>query len=178
MDAYAKQYTLPDINGISGTPTQSRPDEVSIYPLFPELNCSGTVTEVGFCYYGFDAASFSEHLIFTLLTLEQNEPDNLIVSNIIPVYSTPSLKTCTMSGSCCDVMELDRFHLPTENFAFGLVGTEIRLLTFARSTSVRVEHHRLGASELDELIVGDTISVDSLTRDRSLKFFQFFISKL
>jgi hypothetical protein len=165
-------------------------NELNIFPLPPTLNCSGTVTEVRFCYRSNQLGS--EVLVFTLLTLEQIG-QNFSIRNVINVRSTPTVDICTGSRIlvllvqyCCDTLQLDttnQFNLPTPNFAFGIIarsgtrGFGGGLLTFDASFSqyaVQVEHYR--PSSVD-VAVGNTISVGNLTTGRRLRLFKFLLSK-
>lgn len=184
LNTSSNLYSLPSLEDTGRFIVPSATDEISIYPVPLGLNCSGTVLALGYCYRVDSNQLETRNLIFTLLTLVQNEL-SLMVTDIIPVYSTPTDQTCdpvllpyAFNHYCCDFLLLNtvnQFSLPAPNFAFGIVISEISLLAFHPLLSIRVEHHRLSESGLPA--VGDTISVDNTTTDRSLRLFQFFISK-
>ena len=98
-----------------------------------QLNCTGTITVVEFCYKirndEIDNAPQNGYLVFNLSTLNQSG-SFFTVNDSIPVNSRPSRVKCMGSGNnnmdnyyCCDMMRLngaDQFQLPAENFAFGI----------------------------------------------------------
>lgn len=184
MDTNNNRYSFPDLGGDGGIFTSSTND-LSIYPLPSALNCEGTVSALRYCYRLSNSDQFGNELtIFTLLTLEQNGTV-FTVTNVIAVPSTPSGQICTgipfsSAQRCCDTLPLDmvdQFHLPTSNFAFGLLLLDISLYRFS-TFSVRVSHHRLSASpEVGSPAIGDTITVGDIVTDRSLRAFRFLLSE-
>lgn len=176
-------HTLPDLTGAHGFIFPTFQNDVLIYPLPPMLNCSGTVKGVWYQYGVFSSQLRTSHLIFTLLTLKQNG-SSLTVTDVIPIHSTPRNQICgpvhTRYNFCSDFMPFgpeNQFHLPSANFAFGIISTDISLLAFYPLSPIQVEHHRLNSLELDSISVHDTISVDNITLDMTLRILKFIISK-
>lgn len=152
-----------------------------IYPLPLSLNCSGTVSSIGYCYFD-DRDLTTSTLIFTLFTLEQDGMD-FNISKRIEMFSTPDAQKCTAASDgqyCCDTYVLskrDRFHLPTLNFAFGIL-TDFVVLLLGFSNEYIVQqynggHYSQGNSGL--LQVGNIINNPSIVPGRGLRLFQFFI---
>ena len=95
-----------------------------IYPVSSaQVNCSGTVTALSYCYTAGD--QMAEQLAFTFSTLEQTtgSANNFRVTDRIQVHTTPRDEICTHQF-CCDMMPLDMtdyFILPAaSNFTFGI----------------------------------------------------------
>ena len=93
-----------------------------IYPVSSsQVNCSGTVTGLSYCYAGGQMGT--EQLAFTFSTLEQTGNNIFRVTDRIEVRATPRNEICTRQF-CCDMMPLDMtdyFILPAApNFAFGI----------------------------------------------------------
>jgi hypothetical protein len=189
-------YSLPDLDILSDQQdvfnsrfslVSTFSNELLIFPLPPTLNCNGTVTAVRHCYNSLGIELGSEKLVFTLLTLEQNNGQNFTIRNMINVTSTPTADICIMADMfnlqhyCCDNLQLDTadmFDLPTSNFAFGILQSGSGdLLTYFGTNSFQyaVEHYRPGSVDIT---VGSTISVGSLRTDRLLTLSKFIISKL
>ena len=188
-------YALPNLNGFAanaevveeislsylGFPPSNQLD---LYPVPEDLNCSGIVSAVNYCYY--DVFSEFEELqpLFTLLLLEQNRR-NFRVTHRFEISSTPTAAICTEPDSsfgsrfCCDVSNIDGFYLPAPNFAFGILTHSISLLDFkiADFPQFLAEHY----SYLDiesRLTVNDNFKLeDGLELDDALRLFQFLISK-
>ena len=82
---------------------------------------------------------------------------------------------------CCDILSLDlldRFLLPTENFAFGVItSSSVGLLTYLNQ--FLADHFRYTQADFSTPVIGDSIALTESNResDRALRLLQFFISK-
>ena len=156
-----------------------------IIPVPSALNCSGTVSAIRYCYTGDSIGT--EQSVFTLLTLQQNNLD-FNITDVIPVMSTPTNEICTERSYfwrkrqfCCDTLPLemmDRFSLPVQFFAFGVIPTNNLLMYSIIFPSFRVEHYRYAHSVIGTPTTGNTIPLNTRGSDRALFLLQFFISKL
>ena len=173
-------------------------DGVDVFSIPSTLNCSGTVSAIDHCYNGrVDRIIHGlEYMVFTLLTLEQN---NLTfeITQVIPVYSIPTAAICSDQSAtryCCDSLQLNttiQFGLPAPNFAFGIIRSSSREVDQLRYRNrdiagflpeFLVEQYnfpRLLLPVLSMPAVGDTFTVppSSRTIDRGLRVLQFVISK-
>ena len=197
LDTANNRYILPDLgirdeddvgdNRFNLFPSNT--DVVYIFPLPSTLNCSGTVSAMQYCYGTSVNNLGTEQLIFTLLTLEQNDLI-FIINNTVVVRSTPSRDICTRREVvinfeyCCDTLSLeiaDLFFLPVSNFAFGVIPVSILAYnpTFSVNDPFLVEHYRFPTSVIGTPAVGNMFTLDgaNLVTDRSLRLLQFFISK-
>ena len=139
LDAANNLYYFPNLPRLEGndgivagaalvnTYTSSVGGVTYIYPVpLTQMNCSGTVLTVEYCYRGSTGQLGNELLAFTLLTLEQNGL-NFTITDRIEVRTTPRSQICTESISniqyCCDTTSLnmaDHFILPASKFACGI----------------------------------------------------------
>jgi hypothetical protein len=185
----SNSYSLPDLDLANASSISLTPlNEVTIFPLPPTLNCSGTVSAVSYCYFREAESNFNEELIFTLLTLEQKGQNNFVVTNEINIHSTTTADICTtfLGRTCCDTSQLNaanQFNLPTSNFAFGIISRSEwsvslgNLQTFGTSLSqYAVEHYSLSSVNVN-VAMGSTITVGDLRTDTRLRRLKFFISK-
>ena len=159
-----------------------------IFPLPPDMNCSGTVSSLRFCYTASSSFLDQEQLAFTLLIMKRNGLD-LNITKSIAVRSTPREGICTreLIQYCCDTVSLDlmdRFSLPSENFTFGIssLDSTVRLLEYSdfHFPSLQVEHYRIPNLDFPTPSVGSVYTLedsDSLETDRGLRLFQFIIGK-
>lgn len=159
-----------------------------IFPLPPDLNCSGTVSSLRFCYSTSSSFLDQEQLAFTLLIMKRNGLD-LNITHSIAVHSTPREEICTreLLQYCCDTISLnmmDGFSLPSENFSFGISSLEstVRLLEYSdfHFPSLEVDHYRISNLDFPTPSVGSVYTLDdsdSLESDRALRLFQFIIGK-
>ena len=165
----------------------------SVYIIFrlpPELNCSGTVTAVQFCYIGGALSSGRERQIFRLLILQESN-STFTVTNRVLARSTQSEQICMLrvfptAGLflyCCDVLKLDLsdyFELPAPGFAFG-VESIYRLLTYNplqnENDHLKVAQYRFHL-ETHSSTVGSTFEFneDDVIKDRALRLLQFYIT--
>lgn len=195
LDTASNTFSLPDLE-ISNDYVSSIAVNVSIsltnigyiYPVPSTLNCSGTVTEIQYCYFadGFGTGIF----IFTLLTLEQSGL-NFTITSQVDVQSTPTGQICTAGSPfvginqyCCDTLTLDtmsHFNLPAGQFAFGII-PEFNMLSFSPAgfPSFLVEHFTFDmADEVNMPIIGMTYTLNETNRqtEQTLRLFKFLISK-
>ena len=116
-----------------------------MFPLPPELNCSGTVSQISYCYEPITLNL--PQIVLQLLILEQSG-DNFTLLNSIDVQSTPTDSVCFDVDFCCDITTLaekDRFQLPSPNFAFGTVSSSLWAIR-SRVSEFRVEHYQFPLS--------------------------------
>ena len=153
-----------------------------IYPVpSTQVNCSGTVSAVEYCYRGNTGQLGTELLAFTLLTLEQNG-SNFRVTDRIDIRTTPHSQICTRfllttTQYCCDITSLnmaDRFILPAPNFAFDIAipPSSVSLLGFR--SSLQVAHYQEAQTVIPS--VGSTFSVGN-TVIQGLRLLRFHMSK-
>ena len=146
-----------------------------------QVNCSGTVSAVEYCYRGSDGQLGTELLAFTLLTLEQNGL-NFRVTDRIEIRTTPHSQICTGSISniqyCCDITSLnmaDHFILPVSNFSFGIITppSSVSLLGYRRL--FQVAHYQESQAIIPS--VGSTFSVGSQVT-QGIRLLRFQLSEL
>ena len=152
-----------------------------IYPVpLTQVNCSGTVSAVEYCYRGSTGQLGTELLAFTLLTLEQNGL-NFTITDRIEIRTTPHSQICTGGIAniqfCCDTTSLnmaDHFILPASNFAFGIAipPSSVSLLGFR--SSLQVAHYQEAQTVIPS--VGSTFSVSNPVT-QGLRLLQFHMSK-
>ena len=196
MNETNRSYKLPNlllndeaVAEIRNSPFDSLTSlNILIFPLPPDVNCSGTVSSLRFCYRTRDADSFDqEHLVFTLWIMKRSGL-NLNITNSIAVHSTPREDICTEEllkrQYCCDTILLnttDKFSLPSENFSFGITSpfnNPVSLLKYSPFdlTSLRVNHYRF--RNIPTPSVGSVYTLDNGDSDRTpLRLFQFIIGK-
>lgn len=163
---------------------QSDINSAIIFPVPPMLNCSGTVSEIEYCY---NAIGFPTGLVvFTLSILEKKNEETFLVTNTVSIQSS---NNCPTTGGfsqfqfCCGTLTLhssDQFHLPTENFAFGIVtlSSSRTLAAFPSTVSPQylVEHYTVSVTEVP--VMGDTLRVGSTETNKTLRLLQFSMSEL
>lgn len=161
----------------------SDPDFVHVFPLPPNLNCSGTVSAIHYCYDPDEGDGF---YVFTLLILKQNGL-TFTITNTIDVFDTTetSASCATLRRAstllprpiCCDTMILDRndlFTLPADNFAFGIVSFSLYAIRAGQIPQFLVEHFRF----YPETVPDNTFTLTEESRfDRALRLFEFIIGK-
>ena len=156
-----------------------------IYPVpSTQVNCSGTVSAVEYCYRGSTGQLGTELLAFTLLTLEQNGR-NFRVTDRIDIRTTPHSQICTgyqfilpNYQYCCDTTSLnmaDRFILPASNFAFGIAIPTSSVSLLGYRSSLQVAHYQEAQTVIPN--VGSTFSVGNQVT-QGLRVLQFHMSKL
>ena len=143
-----------------------------------QVNCSGTVLAVEYCYRGSTGQLGTELLAFTLLTLEQNGR-NFNITDRIEVRTTPHSQICTESFSniqyCCDTTSLnmaDHFILPASNFAFGIAipTSSVTLLGYQRL--FQVAHYQTVIQSVESTFsVGNQVT-------QGLRLLRFQLSEL
>ena len=188
-------YYLPDLPIVddkelrSNDATQSAAGVVYIFPV-PMVNCSGTVSAIRHCYVTTIGLTGMKELVFTLVTLEKAGL-RLTINKAISVQSTPSEEICSRVGTsatlqiCCDTFsltEMDQFSLlPSQNFAFGIVGTNstVDLLAHreANFPELLVEHYRPPVVDFPAPVPGNTYTLadENTETDRALRILQFVI---
>lgn len=157
-----------------------------IYPVpNTEVNCSGTVNAVEYCYTGSQNQFGTEQLVFTLSILNQSG-SSITVINTKDVISTPNDGKCTLRSFssiqyCCDVTSLsvaDQFQLPASNFAFGITipSSGVNLLGWSpsRYPDFIVNHY----VEDFPLTNGNTYMLNNIVIDQAHRLLRFHISKL
>ena len=98
-DSTKDRYYLPNFGGranvLASTLINSQTGASYVYPV-SQINCTGTVTDVEFCYTttSSNVNNNLELLVFSLLTLNQNM-DSFTVTKSIAVSSTPNLNECS-----------------------------------------------------------------------------------
>ena len=196
LDAANNLYYLPNLpEGNDGAVALSAllyiPSSAGVTYIYPvpstQVNCSGTVSAVEYCYRGSDGQLGTELLAFTLLTLEQNGL-NFRITDRIEIQTTPRSQICTGSlfsiQYCCDAISLnmaDHFPLPAPNFAFGIAipTSNVSLLGFR--SSLQVAHYQVAHYQVAQTVipsVGSTFSVgnqDQVTR--GLRLLRLHMSK-
>jgi len=97
-----------------------------VYPInFNELNCTGLVTALEFCYTTtLPLKNPSSRNAFQFLTLTRTSHTEFEVTRSIQVTATPSQERCRSGNPhrCCEIMEFslqDQFNLITPNLAIG-----------------------------------------------------------
>jgi hypothetical protein len=188
LEADENRYSLPHFIERGDDPIEyimsnqadflvSEANVLYVYSIPPSLNCNGTVSEVGYCYF-IDSDALAEQENFTLLILKQDGPVFNISSRIR--LSFPSIiENCTIVPSgghyCCESSALairDRFQLPAPNFAFGVLSpSPARLLQFDPSIYPQylVQHYRGRLSSMG------VRQVTGFLREGGLPLLQFFI---
>ena len=174
--------------------TTSRNGFTYIFTIPPESplmrNCSGTVVSLQYCYQARNRDIGENRNIFNLLSLTQNGLD-FTVNGRITRQARPRNNRCTDPNSgdiqqiCCETTSLaglniyNRFHIPSSNFAFGVVirNGNVRPLTFTTSaTEYRVEQYQaaLGANGPS---LGNTFTLADSNRvnNGASLLFRFFI---
>ena len=154
--------------------------ETYIYPVpSTQVNCSGTVLAVEYCYKSSSRQLGTEQPAFTLLTLEQNGL-NFTVTDRIEVRTTPRPQICTQVGQvtfCCDTTSLnmsDQFPLPAPSFAFGaIISTDISLLGFNDDAFEAIQYQTIIPNEGHSFAVNES----SLVTNKGLRLLQFHMSK-
>ena len=161
----------------------------TIPPESPLRNCSGTVVSLQYCYQARDSDRNGNRKVFDLLSLTQNGTQ-FTVDRKITRQARPQNNRCTDPNSrgiqqiCCEITELniyDRFHIPSSNFAFGVVITNVNVRPLAFTTSAleyRVEQYQaaLGANKP---LLGSTFTLaDSSRVNGGSLLFRFFIGTL
>ena len=187
-------YSLPDFSNIGVSITEPSEDSVLyIYPIPTTLNCSGTVSAVGYSYTVGTNQLDTEQWVFTLLILERSA-QSFTVTDVINIHDTPTNQTCgfvvtglrpTRGYWLCDALKIlnrtDQFSLPLPNFAFGIISTtDVGLFGFDTlfHSKLLVEHYRVGRAGQPVLRVGDTVTMENMVTDRTLRAFQFYIGKV
>ena len=179
LDVANNLYYLPNIpegkyTGVTLTAyTLSQPGVTYIYPVpSTQVNCSGTVSAVEYCYRGSDGQLGNELLAFTLLTLEQNGL-NFRVTGRIDIRTTPH--SCTRSPYCCDTTSLNmagHFILPAPNFAFGIAIPHSSVILLEYNSSLQAAHYQTSQTVMGTFSVG---KMDLVTQ--GLRFLRLHISK-
>ena len=146
-----------------------------------QVNCSGTVSAVEYCYRGSDGQLGTELLAFTLLTLEQNGL-NFRVTDGIEVRTIPHSQICAESFSniqyCCDTTSLnmaDHFILPAPNFAFGIAIPTSSVCLLGYQRLFQVAHYQKAQTVIPN--VGSTFSVGNQVT-QGLRALRFRLSEL
>ena len=146
-----------------------------------QVNCSGTVSAVEYCYRGSDRQLGNEQLAFTLLTLEQNDR-NFRITDRIEVRTTPHSQICTGSifsiQYCCDATSLnmaDHFPLPAPNFAFGIAIPTLSVSLLGYQSLFQVAHYQVSQAIIPS--VGSTFSVGNQVT-QGLRLLRFQLSEL
>ena len=191
-------YTLPDL-GESDSDLivmvshglrirLSSPGITYIYPVnSAEINCSGTVTALDFCYRAFASDLGSNSLVFTLSLLQGNGGIDYTVTNTVEVRGTSSSSDCSRdiigSRFCCEIFTLspqDQFNLPSPNFAFGITipsSGNINMFGLSPGTysNLTAGQYQLSVAP----VVGGVYSFpsNSLVVSETLKWLKFLISK-
>ena len=183
-DTASNRYYLPDFGGEASvlryTWEASLPGMSYVYPI-DEINCTGIVTDVEFCYNARVnlVNNPMSTLIFTLLSLNQNS-HIFTVTRLIEICSTPNRDKCSGTGNthqCCDIATLtsgDQFHLPAQNFYFGVsIPTNDDVLLLGLSDMMyRVPSY----TTHDPLTLGSMTNLDVITH-QTLRIMWFHISE-
>ena len=143
-----------------------------------------------YCYRTEASLLGTGQLVFTLLTLQQSGFD-FTITDMIPISSTPMPDICTQRSIlfveifhfCCDILSLnmmDRFLLPAENFAFGVIPVNLLTHHVGAYSQFLVDHFRFTQAEFSGPVLGDSFTLTESNRgsDRTLGLLQFFISML
>ena len=193
MDSTDNLFYLPAFDfGGSGTVLSnffrvisSSPGATYIYPVNgSQLNCSGTVTGVEYCYRGSSSDYGTEISVFTLSMLMQDSTGQFTVTDITDIRSTPTSTICSsfFNAYCCDITLLnpeDQFQLPSQNFAYALTipSSGFNLLGWRASSYPQyvVRQYRSSVAP----IVGGVYVLDSndLITDEAHRLLRFLISK-
>ena len=146
-----------------------------------QVNCSGTVSAVEYCYRGSTGQLGTELLAFTLLTLEQNGLD-FTITDRIEVRTTPRSQICTgdrllfpSNQYCCDTTSLnmaDHFILSASNFAFGITIPTSSVSLLGYQSLFQVAHYQAVIPS-----VGSTFSVSNQVT-QGLRLLRFQLSEL
>ena len=157
FDSDTRGYFLPNLEASNSTAVQqlasentiitSSPGFSYVYPVpSAEVNCSGTVKLIEYCYSGTVSEVDIEHHLFTLSTLsilptlgDGNSNISFKVLFTKEITTIPTFENCSQDGItifCCDVatlIEMEQFQLPAPNFAFGvsLPLSAVHLLAFS-----------------------------------------------
>ena len=148
-----RSYRLPDLPLNDTAAAQDADIRISNNTFFnfllpQDVNCSGTVTSLRFCYAS-NGRAFRQRLSlnFTLRRGRKLSP--------IPFHSIPRDEICTWTMRrrqfrlfCCDTILLnitDQFSLPLENFSFTRQRSAVRLLAYSRGQfpSLLIDHYRI-----------------------------------
>ena len=178
---YAKIFLVPSTAGVA-----------YIYPVSStQVNCSGTVSAVEYCYTVGREQLGTEQLAFTLLTLEKNGLDLEEVRKEIEVQTTPQSEICPLSGPrnhyyCCDITPLDitdQLPLPHTDFDFGIIipDSNVNLLGYNPlfNRALQVENYQIRTSSIPATGF-NTISLTNTrkTTDQTLRLLRFHIGEL
>ena len=198
LDAANNLYYFPSLRGplegndgivagyaSSNTYIPSSPGVSFIYSVpLTQVNCSGTVLAVEYCYRGSNGQLGNELLAFTLLTLEQNSL-NFRVTDRIEMRTTPRSQICTGDRFifpnyqyCCDTTSLnmaDHFILPASNFAFGIAISTSSVSLLGYQSLFQVAHYQ--ESQIIIPSVGSTFSVGNQVT-QGLRQLRFQLSEL
>ena len=199
LDAAKNLYYFPSLRGplegsdeivagfaSSNTYILSSPGVSFIYSVpSTQVNCSGTVLVVEYCYRGSNGQLGTELLAFTLLTLEQNGRD-FRVTDRIEIRTTPLPQICTGDRFilpnyqyCCGTTSLnmaDHFILPASNFAFGIaIPTTSSVSLLGHQSLFQVAHYQESQTIIPS--VGSTFSVGNQVT-QGLKLLRFQLSEL
>ena len=178
MDAQTDRYYLPNLaegsatdirNGVVlGYWVDSPGGTTYIYGVDSnELNCSGIITEVQYCYRTTSSALDESALAFTLSVLSQDGTEFRVVDTI-NIRTTPTDSICAsilfgLIYYCCDNTSLqmeDQFQLHSPNFAYSI--------SIPASSSITLLGHR--ASSFPHLIVEQYVTTVSLNIGQSYVF--------
>ncbi len=148
-------------------------------------NCSGDAVFIQYCYRARDGDK-NEVRIFNLLAVDRNELEFTVISST-PIQTTPQDSICTdpegrIQQICCDTTPLSGFQIPSSEYTFGIVITNInvRPLAFANSvTEYYVEQFRRSLGN-NGPSPGNIITLRDRNRrnDRALLLMRFIIGKL
>ena len=149
----------------------SIPGASYIYPVnSSQINCSGTITDVEYCYTGLSSDYGSNQLVFYLVLLKQNN-SRLNVLDYLPVYSIPDAMKCRLGHSpvrCCDIMTLpsgNTLQFPIQDIAIGITipaQSSVMLQGF-HSTTVKysVPYYLISLRPMDGQLLHSSILVGS-----------------
>ena len=139
-------------------------------------NCSGDVISIQYCYRARNSNRNSVITVFNLLAVNRNGLKFRII-NSTTIQTTPQDSICR-EQICCDTTPLSGFQIPSSEYTFGIMITNVRLLAFADSV---MEYHfdrfRTGNGEL---AVGTTVTFtgEDLITDRALLLIRVIIGML
>ena len=156
----------------------SEADVVHVFPVPSTLNCSGMVSEVGYCYR---PSRITANTVLTLLILDQSG-STFNITKAIAIRRDTSSEICEFSNICCDAIVLDSddlFSLPASNFAFGII-TESLLAPRSSSDLFQVEHYRFPSHLVmgtPSQLMGTVLSGGTRDTDRALRLLEFAIGK-
>ena len=127
-DTANDKYCLPDFGGNSSlfqlTWQDSTPEVAYVYSInSDELNCTGIVTALEFCYTS-TIRDPSQRSAFLFLLFNRTSENMFEVLKSIQITATPSSATCMPSDPdrCCEVQEFkvqEQFSLSSPNLAIG-----------------------------------------------------------